>query len=178
MARSASNKERSHWTISLLDIRRNDRLLEIGFGPGIAIELASKIAKEGFVAGVDHSAVMVQQASKRNAAAIREGRVELRFGSVSNLPTFDQPFDKIFTINSIHFWTDPIERLKELRALLRPGGMIAVVIQPRSRSATDTTARLVGEELVVDLEHAGFVNCRLEIKQIKPVSVACAIGTN
>jgi SAM-dependent methyltransferase len=178
MARSASNNDRSRWTISLLDIQRHDRLLEIGFGPGIAIELATKMATEGFIAGIDHSEVMVRQAAKRNAAAIREGKVELYLGSASKLPTFDQPFDKIFTINSIHFWADPIDRLKELRALLRPGGMIAVVIQPRSRSATDATTRLVGEELVANLQRAGFVNCRLEIKQIAPVSVACAIGIN
>jgi SAM-dependent methyltransferase len=176
MARSPSNNDRSRWTVSLLDIKRDDRLLEIGFGPGIAIELASKMATEGFVAGVDHSEVMVRQATKRNAAAIRDGKVALYLGSAAKLPSFDQPFDKIFTINSLHFWTDPIDRLKELRDLLKPGGMIAVTIQPRSRSASDATAMLIGQELVANLERAGFFNNRVEIRQAKPVSVACALG--
>jgi ubiquinone/menaquinone biosynthesis C-methylase UbiE len=160
----------------LLDIQPNDRLLEIGFGPGIAVELASKIASEGFIAGVDHSEVMVRQASKRNARAIRDGQVVLRLGSVSNLPTFNTPFDKIFTINSIHFWNEPVDCLKALRQQLRPGGLIAVTIQPRSRSATDETTLEIGKEIVMNLNHAGFSQVTLEIKQLRPVSVACALG--
>jgi SAM-dependent methyltransferase len=176
MARAPSNQERIQWTIALLDIKPDDRILEIGFGPGVAIELASKIASEGFIAGVDHSEVMVRQASRRNDRAIRGGKVMLRLGSVANLPKFNESFDKIFTINSIHFWHEPIDCLKELWKLLRPGGLIAVTIQPRSRSATDATTKEIGEEVTMNLKRAGFSQCKLEIRQIKPVSVACAIG--
>jgi ubiquinone/menaquinone biosynthesis C-methylase UbiE len=176
MARAYSNQERIHWTISLLDIKPDDRLLEIGFGPGFAIDLASKIAPEGVIAGVDHSEVMVRQASKRNARAIRDGKVVLRLGSVANLPRFDEPFDKIFTINSIHFWHHPVDCLQELRKLLRPGGLIAVTLQPRSRSATDATTNEIGKEIAVNLECAGFSQVRLEIRKSKPVSVACVLG--
>jgi SAM-dependent methyltransferase len=178
MARTQSNNERIHWTLSLLDITPRDRLLEIGFGPGIAIELASGMATEGSVAGVDHSRVMLRHATKRNYKAIRQGRVALHQRSVSNLPDFDAPFDKIFTINSLHFWTEPVERLKELRLLLKPGGLIAVTIQPRAHNATDETARMIGEEIVADLQCAGFSRCRLELRKMAPVSVACAIGMN
>jgi len=96
MAYDSANRERTRWTIALLDIQRNDRVLEIGFGPGLAIEQASRIALDGFVAGVDHSEVMVRQARERNARAVREGRVDLRFGSVLNPPEFNEPFDKYF----------------------------------------------------------------------------------
>ena len=176
MANTPSNHDRICWTISLLDIKPDDRLLEIGFGPGYAIELISKSASKGFIAGVDHSEVMVRHAGKRNARAIREGKVALRLGSASNLPKFNEPFDKIFTINSIHFWNKPIECLKELRKLLRPGGLIAVTLQPRSRSATDATTKEIGKEVAMNLERAGFSQVRLEIRQTKPVSVACALG--
>jgi ubiquinone/menaquinone biosynthesis C-methylase UbiE len=176
MTYTPSNQDRIHWTISLLDIKPDDRLLEVGFGPGFAIELASKIASKGFIAGVDHSEVMVRQASKRNAKAIRDGKVVLQLGAVSNLPRFNESFDKIFTINSIHFWNEPIDCLKELRKLLKPGGIIAVTLQPRSRSATDTTAKEIGKELVKNLERAGFSQVRLQIRETKPVSVACALG--
>ena len=75
MAFTPSNKDRIHWTISLLDIKPDDRLLEIGFGPGYAIEIVSKMVPKGFIAGIDHSEVMVRHAAKRNARAIREGKV-------------------------------------------------------------------------------------------------------
>jgi len=178
MARDASNRDRIHWTLSLLDIRPNDRVLEVGFGPGFAIEQVGRMATKGFIVGVDHSEVMVRQASKRNARDIREGKVVLRLGSASDLPKFDKPFDKIFTINSIHFWHEPIDCLKELRKLLTFGGLIAVTLQPRSRSATDSTTREVGEEVAKNLEHAGFSQVRLEIRKTKPISVACALGIN
>jgi ubiquinone/menaquinone biosynthesis C-methylase UbiE len=177
MACTPSNMERTRWTISLLDIKPSDRLLEIGFGPGFAIKLASGIASEGFVAGVDHSEVMVRHASRRNAGALRDGKVELLLGSASKLPKFDEPFDKIFTINSIHFWPEPVDCLKELGKLLKPGGLIAVTLQPRSRSATDATTQEVGKEVAKNLALAGFSQVRLEIKKLKPVAAACAIGT-
>ncbi len=177
MARSSSNQDRLRWTLSLLHLQPTDRVLEIGFGPGMAINLASKIATDGFVAGVDHSEVMVRQATGRNAKGIQSKKVALHLGSASNLPTFAEPFDKIFTINSIHFWNNPVDCLKSLRELLKPGGVIAVTMQPRSRSATDATTRTIGAEIVADLERAGFSNCRLEIKMTKPVSIACALAS-
>ena len=176
MAHTPSNGERIHWVVSLLDIRPQDRVLEIGFGPGLAIEQVSRIASSGFVAGFDHSEVMLRQAAKRNAKAIRDGKVALGLASVTNLPDFDEPFDKIFTINSIHFWVNPVDCLKDLRKLLRPGGLIAVTLQPRSRGATDATATEIGKELASNLELAGFLHVRLEVKESKPVSVACALG--
>lgn len=176
MAWTPSNKDRIRWTISLLEIKPSDRLLEIGFGPGFGVELVSKIALKGFVAGVDHSEVMLRQASKRNARAVRNGSVELRLGSASNLPKFSEPFDKIYTINSIHFWSDPLECLKQLRELLRPGGHIAITIQPRSRASTDETTEKIGKEIAENLERARFSNVKLEIRKVKPVAVACVLG--
>jgi hypothetical protein len=34
--------EKNEWTILLMDIQEDDKVLEIGFGPGVAIELLSK----------------------------------------------------------------------------------------------------------------------------------------
>jgi SAM-dependent methyltransferase len=177
MARRPSNHLRIRWTLGLLDIRPSDRILEIGFGPGIAIALASELASKGFVTGVDHSEVMVRQASKRNVEAIREGRVTLLLGSAASLPDFERPFDKIFTINSIHFWNEPRDCLRRLRRLLKPDGLLAVTVQPRSRGATHETARMIGEDLMRSLEGAGFSDCRLEVRPAKPISVACVLGT-
>ena len=88
MASRASNRRRNVWTVSLLDVQRNDRVLEIGFGPGIAVREVSRLAVEGYVCGLDHSDEMLRQATRRNAAAIRMGRIDLRLGSVDCLPVF------------------------------------------------------------------------------------------
>ncbi len=74
MART--NRRYAAWAIDLLGVQQHESVLEIGFGPGIAIQLL--VPKAHRVAGVDPSAVMLRQATRRNAAAISEGRVELR----------------------------------------------------------------------------------------------------
>ena len=53
------NRERNAWAVSLLKVQEADRVLEIGFGPGWAIERVAALASAGFVAGVEHSQTMV-----------------------------------------------------------------------------------------------------------------------
>src|SRR5262245_59755153 len=160
MASRSSNRRRNIWAVSLLDIQHRDRVLEIGCGPGLAIREISRIAVEGYVCGLDHSARMLHQASRRNAAAIRDGRVDLRLGSVESLPSFEAPFDKILAVNTVMFWDRHDKRLVELRDLLRVGGRIAVVHQPRGPGVTDATAAAKGAEVAARLARAGFSDVR------------------
>ena len=88
------NAECGLGVVDLLEVQPQDRVLEVGFGPGVVIELLSNRAREGLIAGVDPSREMVAQAQARNAAAIQRGSVDLRFGSVEQLPFPDNSFDK------------------------------------------------------------------------------------
>ena len=178
MANRRQNRERNVWTVALLDIQRDDRVLEIGFGPGLAIREIGRVAPDAFVAGIDHSEAMVRQTQRRNAAAIRNGKVDVRLGTVSALPAFNAPFDKCVAVNTIQFWDEPVERLKELRGLLKPGGLIAITEEPRFRGATDESAQVIGQEIVAALTKAGFSQVRLETKKMKPVSAVCVLGIN
>jgi ubiquinone/menaquinone biosynthesis C-methylase UbiE len=136
----------------------------------------SEMVIDGFVAGVDHSEIMVEQARKRNAAAMRAGRVALHYGPASRVPYPEDSFDKIFAINVAQFWDDSEEVLVELRRVLRPGGLIALAVQPRSQGASERTARETGQKLIVELRAAGFAEVRLQSKKMKPVSTVCALG--
>jgi ubiquinone/menaquinone biosynthesis C-methylase UbiE len=177
MAHRGSNQQRNRWAVSLLEVRPTDRLLEIGFGPGLAIaELASR-ATRGRVYGVDHSEVMVRQASRRNRAAIRAHRVVLMHASVDRLPRFDEPLDGILAVNTIGFWADPMERLLELRHLLRPAGRIALVSQPRCPGANRDTTTRAAQELHDLLTAAGFAQIRVETLELDP-PVACVLAAN
>jgi SAM-dependent methyltransferase len=177
MAYRTSNRRRNAWAVSLLDVQRDDRVLETGFGPGIAIRALSARAPEGYVYELDHSAVMVQQASRRNAEGVRRGQVELRLGSAETLPAFETPFDKILAVNAALSWERPVELLRNLRRVLRIGGRIAVAFQPRGPGATGEVAAAKGQELVAALRYAGFSRVRLETLELKP-AVVCALGVN
>src|SRR5215213_2178236 len=151
MAHRSSNRRRNAWAVSLLDVRPDDRVLEIGFGPGLAIRELACLATEGYVCGIDHSELMLRRAKRLNAEGLRRGVVDLRLGSVEDLPAFDQPFDKILAVNAMMFWREPVARLEELRRLLRSGGLIAVAHQPRSPGASDEAAAREGREMEVAL---------------------------
>jgi|SRR5438874_6910119 len=177
MAHRSSNRRRNLWAVSLLDVQAADRVLEVGFGPGVAIDELARLAHHGAVYGIDHSDVMIRQATKRNRAAVRAGLVDLRLGSVDDLPAFAEPLDKILAVNSVGFWPEPWERLKELRGLLRPDGQIAIASQPRCPGATRETSDRAAGEIKALLEEAGFSDTRVETLDLDP-PVVCVLGAN
>jgi ubiquinone/menaquinone biosynthesis C-methylase UbiE len=130
------------------------------------------------VAGIDHSQVMVDQAKNRNLAAVRAKRVELQCTSSTSIPYANATFDKIFSINVAQFWGDPLTHLTELQRVLKPGGLIALAIQPRIPNATAATSEATGRFLADLLITAGFEQVRCETNPLRPVSVVCALGIN
>ncbi|MEV5322643.1 class I SAM-dependent methyltransferase [Nonomuraea sp. NPDC052634] len=172
-----SNRKRNRWAVSLLEVRPADRVLEVGFGPGVAIAELARRAVRGRVFGVDHSATMVRMAAWRNAAAVRAGRVRLVAASVERLPDFGGPLDVILAVNSVGFWPEPVDRLRELRGLLRPGGRIALVSQPRCPGASRETTVRAARELRDLRERAGFAGFRVETLELDP-PVACVLAVN
>jgi SAM-dependent methyltransferase len=178
MAHRSSNRQRNRWVVSLLDVRPTDRVLEVGFGPGLAIaELSRRIGDPGHVYGIDHSDVMLRQAARRNAAAIRAGRITLTRASVDQLPpALGGPFDAILAVNSLGFWPAPAERLGQLRRRLTPGGRIAVASQPRKGAATGTRWHSA-HEIEDLLRGAGFTQTRTETLDLDP-PVACVLAVN
>ena len=173
MARST--RLRNEWTISLLDIRPDDRILEVGFGPGAMIQALAIKAPQGFIAGVDPSPVMLQQASRRNAQPILKGQVQLRQGSALSLPFEDASFDKALTANSVQLWPDKVAGVKEMRRVLQPGGVIAIILQP-IWARKDSEVKEIGAGLLELLSTVGFQQVRLEFKPMKPVASVCALG--
>jgi SAM-dependent methyltransferase len=177
MAHRSSNRRRNLWVASRLDVRPTDRILEVGFGPGVAIaELSRRIGDGGHVYGIDHSEVMLRQASRRNAAAIKAGRVTLACAAVDDLPPdLSGPFDVIFAVNSLGHWPAPAERLRQLGGRLVPGGRLAIVSQPRCPGATAKTSVKAAREIQGLLEGAGLVHERTETLALDP-PVVCVLA--
>src|SRR6516162_6299545 len=130
MART--NADSGAWVADLLEVTANDRVLGVGFGPGVVLQRLAKLAAAGHVAGIDQSREMVEQARARNATAVQSGLVELRHGSVEDLPFDDNSFDKALTINSMQLWPDVIAGLREVRRVMKAAGSIAVGFTPYS----------------------------------------------
>jgi SAM-dependent methyltransferase len=172
----------AEWTVSLLNIQPNSRVLEIGFGGGVSTQLASQKASQGFVAGIDHSATMVQAASKRNAEAIKSGLIELKQGDAGFVPYPDESFDIVFSLHSIYFWKDPVECLKGFRRALQPGGLLAITIQPKNRWRNEQIdspgmTLFVGNQIVEMFTSAGLQNIRMESHtENGEINLQCILG--
>lgn len=156
----------NHWAIEMLHVGKEDKILEIGFGTGLAIESLAKQALKGIVVGIDYSETMLHRAKKRNAQAIHEGRVDLRNACISELPDFDIIFDKILAVNSMMYWEQPVDALKHLKSMLNPDGMI-VISWMRGEHAIQTDE--CNDEIqwyLNCLQQAGF-NARVEYQVLR-----------
>jgi ubiquinone/menaquinone biosynthesis C-methylase UbiE len=161
----------NEWTVGLLNAQPTDHILEVGFGPGLAVEQLARTVTHGHIAGVDFSRTMVGAARKRNARAVREGRVDLRFGDAASLPFAAVEFDKAFSIHSIYFWPDPNRALAEIYRVLKPGGLLALTILPTEKWGGDDPTKPLGTpeckpysglDLQLMLRDAGFSTSRIE----------------
>jgi len=181
MATRPSNRLRNAWTIALLDLHSEDRVLEVGYGPGLALQAASRRVTTGRIVGLDHSATMRRAAAARNRRAIAEGRMTLLVGGVDDLAhpaggDLDGPFDKIYGVNVAMFWDHPATVFRGLEDRLRPGGLIAVTHQPRAGDKTDAAALAMAERIEDAMKAAGLNRLRTErLTELSPMAV-CVIG--
>ncbi len=117
----------NRWALQLLAIQPSDRILELGFGAGISIARAAQQAPDGFIAGVDHSEQAVREATRRNRAAIRAGRVALHQGDAAQVPYEDNTFDKAFSCALIYYLPDIDAALREALRVLKRGGSYTIL---------------------------------------------------
>jgi len=183
MARRASNLKRNLWTIELMDLKPADHVLEIGFGPGFALEQVCAHLKEGMAVGLDRSETMLRMARRRNHQAIAEGHLDLVLGSIEETkplchPSLSGPFDAVYAVNVAMFWREPVNTLKALSARLSDRGRILLTFQPRTGARTDEAAMAAGENTAQHMGEAGLGGVRIEcLKTVSPMAV-CVIGKN
>jgi ubiquinone/menaquinone biosynthesis C-methylase UbiE len=113
-------------TLTALELRPDDRVLEVGFGHGKTLRKAAEVVSGGLVAGVDFSETMLGMARRRCSRFIAAGRVQLELADSTRLPFPDEHFDKAYSVHTLYFWKDPVAHLREIRRALRPGGRLAL----------------------------------------------------
>ncbi len=129
--------------VKLLDIRPDERILEVGIGTGLNLPLYPPHCR---LTGIDLSNKMLEKAQ----AKIEElglGNVTLKVMDASALDFADNEFDRALATYVISAVPDPLGVLREMRRVVKPGGAIVILNHFRSQS------RLVGtlEDLVSPL---------------------------
>jgi len=123
------NAAMNELALEALEVQPGDTVLEIGFGPGVALEGIAERADDGFAAGIEPSELMVRQAARRLRSYVAAGRAELRVGKSSDIPYADATFDRALTVNTIYFWEDLASGFREIRRVVKPGGCFVLVFR-------------------------------------------------
>lgn len=112
--------------IDSLDLQNNETVLEIGHGNGGHIAQLLSKAENLHYFGADISPTIIAEARKINQDFITKGKVHFQLTDGITLPFDDYRFDKIFTVNTIYFWTNPSEYLNEIKRILKPKGTFSI----------------------------------------------------
>jgi ubiquinone/menaquinone biosynthesis C-methylase UbiE len=107
-------------------LRPGMTLLDVGCGPGtITADLAALVAP-GRVVGLERAEGVLAQAEAAVAAKGVAGQVEFSVGDVHALDFPDDTFDVVHAHQVLQHVGDPVQALREMRRVCRPGGIVAV----------------------------------------------------
>jgi ubiquinone/menaquinone biosynthesis C-methylase UbiE len=116
--------ERLEAIVDRLDIKPDDRVLEIGCGHGVAATMVCERLDGGRLTAIDRSPKMIEAAHKRNAAFVEAGKAEFLVQKLENMDLGDRRFDVIFAVRVGLFHREP-ERARALaERWLAPGGRV------------------------------------------------------
>ncbi|MBN1978114.1 MAG: class I SAM-dependent methyltransferase [Anaerolineae bacterium] len=114
------------WGLEHVAIAPDAVVLDVGCGGGGTVKILAQAASRGKVYGVDYSEGVLLTARRVNRALIEHGRVELKYGSVSDLPFPDAAFDLVTAFETTMFWPNLVDALREVRRVLKSGGALLI----------------------------------------------------
>ena len=122
--------------LALLDLKGNERVLDIGCGNGKnTSEIVSRVPK-GSVVGVDFSSNMVAFASSQYAAS--HPNLKFQVADARHLP-FGPEFDLVVSFNALHWVPEQELALRSIHTALKPEGraQLRMVFRGERKSLED-----------------------------------------
>jgi ubiquinone/menaquinone biosynthesis C-methylase UbiE len=171
---ATKNRQRVDWAVKMLNAQPADKILEIGCGPGVAVQQIASRLTTGNITAIDRSAVMIAMAMKRNKKLMSSGKIIFQNGLLQNMNFPAHYYDKIFASNVTLFWQNPVAELQTIRKNLAEGGKFYIFHQPPMTTDKDST-RQFAEKTCADIEQAAFKVVEVKYGEMNPVPVVCII---
>jgi len=168
----------------VLDLQPEDDLLDVACGCGQFLKKYASYVKS--FAGLDYSEVMVNMATKKHKNRIAAGTAEIVHGEASQLPWEDNRFSVVTSMGSFIAFPKPLESLKEIYRVLRPGGRAVVSIEWHAEDGLDHSKKVqqYGMELWTEdqvrqmMKDAGFSEVSIKYAKgmgMPKMMLACGI---
>lgn len=119
------HEELGLWAISHIEATP-DLILDIGCGGGGNIHRLLDKFPHAFVSGIDYSPISVKLSRELNATEIEKGRCHIELGDVHFLHAESDSIDVITAFETIYYWTDIEQSLKEIFRTLKPNGIFVI----------------------------------------------------
>jgi ubiquinone/menaquinone biosynthesis C-methylase UbiE len=139
---NASHSKLTDWGLKHISIENHHTILDIGCGGGRTVSKLAAMATQGKIYGVDYSDESVAATKRTNVRWIDLGRVEIRHGSVSQLPFPDSMFDLVTAVETHFWWPNLTGDMREVFRVLKPGGTL-ILIAEIYKGANTVAARLL-----------------------------------
>lgn len=112
--------------LSLIEIQKGWKVLDLGSGAGIDVFMAAKrVGESGYVTGLDMTDEMLDKA-RANAKSGGFKNVTFVKGEIENMPFEDNTFDLVISNCVINLVPDKAQAYREIRRILKPGGRFAI----------------------------------------------------
>jgi ubiquinone/menaquinone biosynthesis C-methylase UbiE len=126
---NASHSRLTDWGLQHVSIESHYTVLDVGCGGGRTVSKLAATATHGKVYGIDYSEESVAATKRTNPQWIDLGRVEVRHGSVSQLPFPDAMFDLVTAVETHFWWPDLAGDMREVFRVTKPGGTFIVIAE-------------------------------------------------